>query len=866
MTACPFPPARLLRIGFVLACVGFARLASADVPTSMTGLPTNSNGTPALFADEDVREAMENINDEVSAGNLDKALTDADAAIFAHPKSPELRLVRALIYVRQKLWKRAEDDCNAALKVLPNSAVIQYNLSELKFMQREYVEAKPGFARLKNDQGLGDLCAYKAYLCDLLAGNKDEAKKQLDGFNAIREKPSYFFANAAWAMVNRQQSEASKWFNAVSHAYDAKTVDPYFTALLEADSLSASKVTFTTSDGTEYPHVPAFCEDDGLRVFQGQSWSTIPYSSLTNDLSGFPTDMRRQITEKRRNLAGPLSDMHQVTFTTRDGRVFDHVNALIEGADLRVQGAAGWISIPFSQLPADLSSLPDDWQKEILARDETLLPPAPGADLITFTTRSGKKYEQVRVVAGRTGLSVVTSDGWETIPLGDLPADLSVFPENVRQEILASEKAAQTPLAALAGGLPQPARAKVSPVWNAAGGQPQRFIQVAQDCRFGRCLALQGTRLVVGAAGATYVYENSELEARLCPDADQTETGDAVRSVSLSGNTIATSTPRGVYVWVRAPDGWKLQQQLDMEDAMTVAVDGDNLAVGIDGKGNENGPVLFYRRQGDAWQPAQTLGHESGVSHSADLSGRRVALHDNEAVIGLPNWTPGSRDGISPAFAGHAWVKSWDGSAWQPGTPLAPRDDGLGANQFGANVAFSGDLIAVGCANRDNSAQPHPGSVYLFHRAQDGWVPVIVLATPGDASAGTFGAGALALSGDTLIVAETNADAGVADVRLSSGEDTGKPGTIRHAGIVYVYADGKWQAPLSAGDPVDNLESTGSPDNFAASLALDGDTLAVGAPGRHNGEGAVYLWRRHNRKWEQAGELKGYHPDYGLAP
>jgi Tfp pilus assembly protein PilF len=869
MTAALPPRSRPLRLAFFAGFLGLASLTRADVPTSDVGVPTAPDGTSTLFADEQIRKAIEKVNDELTDGKVDAALTDADAAIYLHPKSPELRLARAQIYVRKKLWKRAEEDCAVALKVLPHSSVVKYNLAELKFMQREYDEARPGFLQLGTDKSLGDLSIYKAYLCDLLAGNKERAQRQLDAFNAVRSKPSYFFANAAMDMVNHRQDEAAKWFDAVSHAYDARTIDPYFTALLEADSLSAPKVSFTTTDGTAYPNVPAFSEDDGLRIFQGQAWSTIPYEKLSDDLSGFPVDMRREIMERKRALAGPLSDMHQVTFTTRDGRVFDHVNAVIEAADLRVQGALGWISIPFAQLPADLSGFPDDWQKEILARDVALLPPASGADPVTFTTRSGRKFEQVRVLAGRTGLILVTSDGWQSIPFGDLPEDLSVFPDKLRQEILQSEKAAQTPLttlAALSEGPPPPARAPVPPVWNAAGGQPPAFIQEAQDCRFGRCLALQGSRLVVGCAGATYVYENSTLQARLCPDADQTQTGDSVRSVALSGDTIVTSTAKGVYVWVDAAGNWKLQQHLEIPEAMSVAVDGDKLAVGIDGQGSGDAPVLFYLRQGGHWQPAPTLGHESSVSHSADLSGRRVALQGNEAVMGLPNWTPGSRDVVSPEFAGHAWVKSWDGATWQPGTPLAARDDGLGANQFGANVAISGDRVAIGSSNRDNNRHPHPGEVYLFHRGSVGWEPAEVLVTPGDASQGTFGAGALALSGDTLAVAEMDADASVADVILGSGDDSGKAGTIHQAGAVYVYAGGKWRVPLSAPDPVDDLDRSGSPDKFGASVALDGGNIAVGAPGRHNGQGAVYLWRRQGEKWQPAGELKGFHPDYGLTP
>jgi tetratricopeptide (TPR) repeat protein len=848
--------------------LALAGVAPAQTPDAAAAAPSTNDATPSYFPEEDTKEILQKANDEMTAGKVDEAMTDMDAAIYLQPKNAELRVFRALIYARKKLWMRAEADCEVALKIDPDSAIIKYNMAELKFMEKSYEDARPRFLQLQGDRSLGDLSAYKAFLCDLLSGNKDRAKQQLDVFNQVRGKPSYFFANAAWEMIGRHRDQAAKWFEAVGHAYDAKTIDPYFTALLEADSLDAPKVTFTTNDGSVHTAVPTFTEDAGLRVFDAQGWKTIRYQDVTEDLSGFPADMQRVILEKKQTLASPLADMHQVSFTTRDGRVFDHVDALIEGADLRVKGVLGWETIPFAQLPADLSCFPDYWQKEIVANDQALAPLASGTNSISFTTRSGKKYDQVRVFTGRTGLSVVTASGWETIPFAQLPDDLSAFPADLRQEIVEWEKAAnaRSSVSSAPADIPPPDGVKIPPVWNAAPGSPPAFIGQAQDCRFGRCLALQGSRLVVGCDGAAYVYENSELKARLCPDADKTGTGDRVRSVAISGDTIVTSTPKGVYVWIGTAQGWKLQQKIGIASPATVAVDGDNLAVGTEGKGDLNEPVRFYLRQDGGWQPAKAVGNESAASRSLDQSGRRIALQGTEAVIGLPNWDPGSRDNVGPSYLGHAWVKHWDGGAWQPETPLRPPDDVLAANQFGANVAFSGAFIAIGSWNRDNNPQPQPGAVYLFRRGSGGWRADAVLTVPDGAKRGAFGAGALALSGKTVAVAETDADTNAADVRLTSGEDTQKPGTIRNAGIVYVFEDGKVQASLAAPDPVDNLQRSGSPDHFAASLALDGDTLAVGAPGREDGEGAVYLWRREGGQWRPAGELKGFHGDYGLMP
>jgi hypothetical protein len=58
---------------------------------------------------------------------------------------------------------------------------------------------------------------------------------------------------------------------------------------------------------------------------------------------------------------------------------------------------------------------------------------------------------------------------------------------------------------------------------------------------------------------------------------------------------------------------------------------------------------------------------------------------------------------------------------------------------------------------------------------------------------------------------------------------------------------------------MDGLTGHGSPDRYARSMAISGDTIAVGAEGRDGGAGAVYLWKRMDGQWHLASEIKGFH-------
>jgi hypothetical protein len=55
--------------------------------------------------------------------------------------------------------------------------------------------------------------------------------------------------------------------------------------------------------------------------------------------------------------------------------------------------------------------------------------------LITFTTRSGKRFENARVTLSDTGLSVLMPDGGASVSFDEVPANISMFPKPVQDGI-----------------------------------------------------------------------------------------------------------------------------------------------------------------------------------------------------------------------------------------------------------------------------------------------------------------------------------------------------------------------------------------------------------------------------------------------
>ena len=98
--------------------------------------------------------------------------------------------------------------------------MVKFNIAEVKFVQKYYDQARPAFSEILNDKSdLADLANYKVFLCDLFGGHEDAAKKDLDVFNQVASKPSYFYANVAWSVYHKQVEDARSYLGSAEHIY-----------------------------------------------------------------------------------------------------------------------------------------------------------------------------------------------------------------------------------------------------------------------------------------------------------------------------------------------------------------------------------------------------------------------------------------------------------------------------------------------------------------------------------------------------------------------------------------------------------------------------------------------------------------------
>jgi hypothetical protein len=853
-------------------CVSFPALLVLSFLGSLSSASADSESYPSATAAA-ASDLLNQASDDLDGNKTDEALSAVDAALQLDPHNSRAYELRGSVYIQMKLWERAESDYAQALALDPSTIAYKYKLAEIRFLQRDFDVARTRFLALRNDPGLGDLATYKVFLCDLLSLNEGRAEndlKQIDSapMNGTEPKPSSLYAKAVWDIFHHKPQEADKILASAATAFGAQTGELYLSDLKGFNDLHAPVVSFVTRNGVAYNLVRAFVEDAGLRVSTTSGWVSVPFDQLPDDLSSFPLDLRGEIAAKRESAPQVTTASTYLTFTTKKGEAYDHVKWSMEDAGLRVMTPEGWTNIPLEELPDDLSNFPEELRERIWASKPAEAATTPDTALLTFTTKKGKTYEQVKWLIDDDGLHVLTSDGWTVVPWTELPDDLSPFPLGLREQILRKQKT--TPSVAKPASVTPPSdlgeretKAEASIPQVAPEIDPAQFNLYppsADDCHFGGCLALEGSTLVVGSSRAIYIYKDLALQARLCPVANPGSPDPQITSVSLSGNTLVAGTSTQIDLWMETPLGWKLQATLGLANASTVAVDGDHLVAATNGGGASNDAVSFFTRRDAQWLPVSRSTNHDADTYSADLFGHLVALKGLVAALGLPNWNKSATDNRGPEYSGRVFLEEYDGKVWREQTQLTASEPEVGANQFGESVALSDDQLAVSSANRDLlDYAPHHGSVYLFERTAQGWREAAKIVSPTPANDEEFGRAPIALSRRTLAIGDPGVNVFASNLVLDNGQSTGQPGEIKNAGAVYVYENQVLQAKLLAPDPVDNLSREGSPDHFARSLALDGDELVVGAGDKDGGTGAVYVWRRSHDQWQLKSELKGFH-------
>ncbi len=221
--------------------------------------------------------------------------------------------------------------------------------------------------------------------------------------------------------------------------------------------------------------------------------------------------------------------------------------------------------------------------------------------------------------------------------------------------------------------------------------------------------------------------------------------------------------------------------------------------------------------------PQTKLTASDGAANDEDEFGWSVAMDGDTVVVG-------ARGDEANTGAAYVFTKDSEGR-WSEAAKLTASDT-VANDEFGISVAVDGDTIVVGAHQNDADANDNnEGAAYVFTKpaTAGGWADSTgtetAKLTASDAAANDEFGTSVAVDSDTIVVG-------------ANGDESNK-------GAAYLFtkpASGVWAtdtetAKLTASDAAAN-------DEFGTSVAVDSDTIVVGANGDESNKGAAYLFTK----------------------
>ena len=378
-------------------------------------------------------------------------------------------------------------------------------------------------------------------------------------------------------------------------------------------------------------------------------------------------------------------------------------------------------------------------------------------------------------------------------------------------------------------------------------------------------------------AGAAYVF--TEVDGvwsgpiELTAGSDGAENDWFGYSVAVEGNvavigayqhdTNDNADAGAAYVFIRDPltGVWSEPVKLIADDGAendwfgySVAVDGETIVVGARWHAGKAGAAYVFTRNsmtrvwGNDPEPGETHRVETAKLTASDggtfnYFGHSVAVDGETIVIGAPGYN--ANTGVAYVFTRNSMTRVWgndpeSGETHRVETAKLTAFNGHAGDGFGNSVAVDGETIVVGAQQGDGER----GSAYVFTEptGDGGWADNTETAklAASDRELGDHFGNSVAVRGGSIVVGAYTANINECD---ECGEDL-------RSGVAYLFT--KPAGAVWANDPnkdyrtelgkltlPTNEEERG--DEFGNSVALDGQSIVVGAPEGNDDFGSVYV-------------------------
>ncbi|WP_138431776.1 choice-of-anchor B family protein [Fodinibius saliphilus] len=308
------------------------------------------------------------------------------------------------------------------------------------------------------------------------------------------------------------------------------------------------------------------------------------------------------------------------------------------------------------------------------------------------------------------------------------------------------------------------------------------------------------------------------------------------RAVDVANGSVFIGEPANahqpgiVYIYSRSNSDWSEQVQLKASDGFigdnfgaTIAASDNRILIGAPEQNDERGAAyVFEKGNGSNWKEVARIALSDTTAGGG--FGNSIALQNNHAFIGAP----GENEDMGAVYV---FQKTGEG-AWTQQAHITNPDTSKGVS-FGSALSVDGTRLLIGAPKKQG------GAVYVYKSNESGsWEKESTLTTDRLDKRAAFGA-TLGLKGNQAFF--------------------GAPRQAGGSGAVYVFRrDNDSQEWNTDGKLV--AYDSGTRYQFGSSLTFDGPNLLVGAPGADNRKGALYQFKpasENNTEWSSVSKIEG---------
>jgi len=282
------------------------------------------------------------------------------------------------------------------------------------------------------------------------------------------------------------------------------------------------------------------------------------------------------------------------------------------------------------------------------------------------------------------------------------------------------------------------------------------------------------------------------------------------RAVDISDGTVFIGEPANyhqpgiVYLYANNGSDWTEQHKLQASDGKignsfgsVLSVDTDQLLIGAPGANDGNGAAYYFQNMDGNWSEQGIL----SIDAEGTSFGSSVLLNGDHAFIGAPDHADG---------AGAVIVYRNENGSWMESTTLInPDTTGSG---FGSTLAMDGMNLVVGAPQRSG------GNVYVFENNASDWNLTATLNSNQADERSLFGS-AVNIKDDQIFVAA--------------------PRQNGAAGAVFVYSYNEESNEWSENGRLVAFDARNW-YMFGGAIEFSGDKVWIGAPNADGGNGAIY--------------------------